>query len=251
MTNLERTKLKYVSAGIMAFSALTASTLPNCASAALVSGNAVITVDNDAFKASNLFGLYVEKHWGPEDNDLAIDKFTAGGTTLSVSGSVDMLFPVNSNVSTIECPTCGTYGRTIQATTMDAGDTAVGQIGLSGAWRLNSPLGVLTPYDFNLSKIDGVWNVRTYDTSFGTQTFLVLSNVSEVLNAKGELLLNGDLQWALNAGDWGARFGGNGNMVGHLSLAPAAVPLPASVWMLGSGLLGLLGLTKRRSKLKA
>jgi hypothetical protein len=41
----------------------------------------------------------------------------------------------------------------------------------------------------------------------------------------------------------------NGNVAGLVATtAPAAVPLPAAVWMFGSGLMGFLGLSKRKSQ---
>ena len=252
MTIMKISHFKFATAGVLAFSALTGLLAPVSASAALVDGEATFTINNDALKASNLFGLYLEKHWGPSDNNLAIDKFTVGGTDIAATGSSTTLFTVNTNTTNVDCPTCGTYGRRLQATTMDSSDTSIGQIGLSGAWRLDSMAGKLTPYDFNLTKTGGVWNVRTYDTSFGTQNFLTLTNVSESLNTKGQLQLSGDLKWATNTGDWGQRFLANGNnIVGSFNLTPAAVPVPAAVWMFGTGLLGLLGVSRRKSVMTA
>lgn len=241
--------LKLATAGVLAFTAFTGLLSPATASAALVSGTASITIDNTAFAASNFYGEYVQTFWDASNNNLGITGATTGGTNLALSGSTAMLFPVNTNLVTTACPACGPYGRTLQATTMDASNTSAGQIGLSGAWRINGPGGVLTPYDFRLIKTAGTWNISTFDTAFGYQNFLTLANVSESLNGNGELLLSGDLKLT---GLWATLMGANKDaVVGTFNLAPAAVPVPAAVWMFGSGLLGLLGVARRKSVVAA
>jgi hypothetical protein len=100
-----------------------------------------------------------------------------------------------------------------------------------------------------LVKTAGVWNIKTFDTGFSTQNFLKLTNVAESVNGNGELLLSGDLQWT---GLWAGLVGANTNaVVGTFSLAPSAVPVPAAVWMFGSGLLGLLGASRRKALVAA
>ncbi len=238
--------LKLATVGVFAFTALTGLLAPATASAALVSGNATITIDNPAFIASNFYTNYVEKFWDASNNNLGITGATSGGTTLSLIGNTAMLFPVNTNLVTTVCagPGCGPYGRTMQATDMDASNTSIGQIGLSGAWRINGPGGVLTPYDFRLIKTAGLWNISTYDTAFGFQNFLKLTDVAETI-VGGELYLSGNLKWT---GLWASLAGANTNaVVGTFNLAPAAVPVPAAVWMFGSGLLGLLGVSRRKA----
>jgi len=250
MTNLKTNRIKFATVGILAFSALSGFLAPVTASAALVSGVATITIDNTAFTASNGYGDWVNKFWGASDNNLGITGSTAGGVTLPTTGNFSMLFPVNTNQTTTACPACGPSGRTLQATTMDASNTSTGQIGLSGAWLLDnvSHTGTTTPYDFSLVKTAGVWNIRTYDTTFMYQNFLTLTNVSESLNGNGELLLSGDLKWA--TGLWASlALADTSVVVGKFNLAP--VPVPAAVWMFGSGLLGLFGVARRKSGLTA
>ncbi len=205
--------------------------------ASLVTGNAQITIDNAAFAAANFYANYVEKHWGPEDNTLAIDGATLGGYSLPVAGVHSMDFAVNSNTTGIDYPAAGAYGRSVQATTMDTADTSVGQIGLSGAWRINGQGGVLTPYDFRLMKTAGIWKISSYDNAFGYVDFLQLSNVNESLNASGELLLSGDLSIT---GLWANLLAADNRVVGSIGLAPSAVPVPAAVWFFVSGLVGLV-----------
>lgn len=248
MINLKNNSFKLATAGVMAF-ALTGLLAPATASAALVTGNATIAINNTAFAAANFYTNIVEKHWGASDNNLGITGATTGGTALATSGPTAMLFPVNTNLTTTACPSCGPYGRTEQATNMDASNTSVGQIGLSGAWRINGPGGVLTPYDFRLVKTGSTWNISTFDTAFGFQNFLTLASVSETLNGSGQLLLSGDLKLT---GLWAALMGANTSaVVGTFNLAPAAVPVPAAVWMFLSGMIGLLGAARRKTAIAA
>lgn len=249
MIHLKTPCYKLTAAGVMAFTSLLA---PASASAALVSGEATITIDNTAFAAASVNagggypnGWIVQTHWGASDNTLGITSSTGGGTLITATGDTAMLFPVNTNTTTNSYPASGPYGRTEQATTMDAGNTSAGQIGLSGAWVLNGqPSGFLSPYDFSLVKSAGTWNIRTFDTGFGYQNFLKLTNVSESVNGSGGLLLSGDLQWT---GLWAGLTSANTNaVVGTFNLAPSAVPVPAAVWLFGSALMGLLGLQKRK-----
>ena len=173
-----------------------------------------------------------------------------------VSFRIPEPIPVNTNTTTVEltppCYSCdpATYGRTLQATTMDTSDTSVGQVGLSGAWRLNSPYGVLTPYDFSLTKTNGVWNIQTYDSAFGYNDFLTLTDVSESLDLNGRLMLSGNLEWGGDA--WVNMAKANRNVVvGSFSLAPAAVPIPAAAWLFGGGLMGLIGVIRRKTTITA
>lgn len=243
---------KFAGASLLAITAFTGLIGPTSASAAQVTGNAYITFDNTAFKASNNYSDIVQTYWGASDNQLGITGNTTGGTTLPTTGSTGpLLFSVNTNLTTTACPSCGTYGRTLQATTMDASNTAAGQIGLSGALRLNntSGSGLVTPYDFSLVKTAGVWNIQTFDTSFQTQNFMKLTNVSESLDSNGQLLLSGDLQWT---GLWASVAQANTNVVvGSISLTPAAVPVPAAVWLFGTGLLGMIGAARRKYSILA
>jgi len=234
-------KAKHVlTAGVLALTGLLA---PATASASLVSGNATITIDNTAFIAANDFANYIETHWGASDNQLAIDASTTGGTTLSLTGSTAMEFAVNTNTTTNIYNSAGAYGRTEQATTMDVSDTSIGQIGLSGAMRINGPGGLLTPYDLRLVSTNGTWNISTYDNAFGYNDFLTLTSVSESI-VNGELSLTGNLQLT---GLWANMLGANTTVVvGSFNLAPSAVPVPAAVWLFGTGLVGLIGAGKRK-----
>lgn len=241
------THLKLAAAGIIAFGVLTGLIAPTTASAALVTGNATLTIDNAAVAGSNPGGWFFETHWGPEDNALPIDGSSPGGTALvSNTGPETLLFPVNTNIANATLSTTGT-GRILQATTMDAGNTAVGQIGLSGALRMrNSSLTTyLAPFDLAVSKSAGQWLINSHDNGFGTVGLFKLANVSEAVNGNGQLLLSGDLLWT-SGFSYGGLLNANTSIVlGSFSLAPAAVPVPAAVWLFGGGLVGLLSVARR------
>lgn len=256
MTRLKTLGKKSIFAAALALSTL-GFLAPSAASAALVTGTATITIDNTALAAASVNagggypnGWIVQKFWDSSYNTTGITASTPSGTFLATTGSTAMLFPVNTNTTTNSYPASGPYGRTEQATTMDASNTSSGQIGLSGGWALNGqPSGFLSPYDFSLVKTGGTWNIRTYDTGFNYQNFLVLANVSESLNGSGELLLSGDLKWT---GLWASLVGANtSTVVGTFSLAPSAVPIPAAFWLFGSAMAGLLGVARRKAAVSA
>lgn len=246
---LKKHVFKFVVSNVITLSVLIGLLVPVTVNAALVSGEAHISFDNTAFSAAS--GFSVTRFYDASYNTSKIGTIDAAAGTDVVT---NLVFPVNSNTSTI---TYATENRTVQATTMDATDTTTGQIGLSGALKINHPiLGGLQPYDFDLEKINGVWNLVTYSAGFGSNTFLQLTNVSEVFNGVGELTLSGDLIFGNGAnahpnayGSWGQFIEAYGQpiaantVVGTLNLAP--VPVPAAVWLFGTGLLGLLGFTRK------
>lgn len=247
---------KLAAAGVLAFTAFTGLLAPATASAALVTGNATISIDNTAFSTAT-GGWTVDNFFDASFNTTAITGSLAGGS----SSTTNMLFPVNTNAATVSYP----GNRTLQATTMDSGNTAAGQIGLSGALTMTGALGDLFPYDFKLAKFGGVWNLVSFDTSFQNTTFLQLANAVESVDGSGQLSLSGDLIFgggmspttasSIFGLTWSSFLGvqiANQNLVvGHLSLTPAAVPVPAAAWMFGSGLLGLLGVSRGKSKAAA
>jgi hypothetical protein len=219
--------------------------------AAQVSGVATLTIDNDAVKASIPAEWNFERHWGAADNLLGIDNATGyglSGVDLPRTGATDLLFPVNTNTTTTFCTSCGPFGRSLQATTMDAGNTASGQIGLSGALRMQpvaSASTYLAPFDLSIVKSGGSWQIRSYDSGFGTAGLFTLGNVSESLNSSGQLLLSGDLFWTPGL-SYAGIFGWNTSIdLGDFRLAP--VPVPAAVWLIGSGLLALTGFGRKKA----
>ncbi len=239
-------------AGILLLSALATLTPPNTATAALVTGDVLISIDNNALSSatvSDFFpnGILLERYFDASYNETAISKNTPGGT----SDTQNLIFSINTNTSIIN------YGvRKLQATTMDTDNTSIGRIGLSGALRYKPADNTswLASPDMDLQKSNGNWFLQATATPGGRQTFYQLTNTVESLDANGMLNLSGDLIFGtVNAvpgglpGGWGGFLGANPNtIVGHLTLAPAAVPVPAAVWLFGSALLGFTGLNRRK-----
>ncbi|HEY9202586.1 MAG TPA: VPLPA-CTERM sorting domain-containing protein [Gammaproteobacteria bacterium] len=87
------------------------------------------------------------------------------------------------------------------------------------------------------------WNNVTIDMGQGAAATVTCGNTCE----------NGDtftLNYAASVPDDGTTNFGNVpyalQMVGTISSAPAEVPVPAAVWLFGSGLVGLAGIARRR-----
>jgi hypothetical protein len=253
MINKKNNGCKLLKAVLLVVSTITGM-LASTADAALVSGEATLTIDNVAVAASNPSGWFFQTFWGASDNALPINSSTAGGTALSTNGSTDLLLPVNTNTVTQVLSTV-VPGRTLQATTMDASNTSVGQIGLSGALLIRDPAltNYLAPYDLSLKNIAGQWTIQSFDSQFTYGSLFDLTNVSESLDSNGALLLNGDLTWAAGPFTYATILGGanTSSVIGHFSLAPSAVPLPAAVWLFGSALMGVLGVTRRKTVVAA
>jgi hypothetical protein len=244
---------KLVTTSALAATAMVTMLMPATASAVAVTGNAVFTIDNPAVTASipapNTNWTFT-KHWGAADNAIAINGSTPGGISIpadSSSSALALSFQVNTNTTT--APPNGN-DRTIQATTMDASNTSGGgQIGLSGAFLMSGDQGLLTPYDLNITKTAGTWDIFTNGAGFGNAKIFTLKNVTESVNGSGDLSLSGDLFWATTGFNWTAVTGADGaTKIGDFSLTPAAVPVPAAVWLFGSGLLGLIATGRKKAR---
>ncbi|MBD9357998.1 hypothetical protein [Methylomonas albis] len=260
---MENCNLKSAVAGVFTLVAIGLVLSPATASASQVSGNVYVTIDNAQMAAATIVpgyfpnGVILEQYFDSSFNQTYITASNAGS-----GGNVpNMLFSVNSNTSTI------TYAngpgladnRTLQKTTMDANNTSVGQIGLTGAIRFRDALGATGNYnsstDWDLQKVNGVWNVVSNDAGFGANTLFTLVNSVESVDGSGLLHLSGDLTWGTSVdgnyvgvmtyGDFFASSDPH-HIFGHLELNPSAVPVPAAVWFFGSGLLGLLGMNRRK-----
>ncbi|WP_445372605.1 hypothetical protein ACH518_08790 [Methylomonas sp. HW2-6] len=243
---------KLASAGVLAIGLFGGLLTTTDANAALVSGVANLTIDNSAFTSAvpGSEGWYIANFWDKNHNATPITLDTTGGVALSQTGTFSVSLAVNTNTSTIN------YGaaRKQQATTMDAGNTAAGQIGLSGAFRMEPAAGgtYLNPADFFLKKTAGQWDIYTYSSGFGQPALFRLVNASESVNANGELSLSGDVYFTAQSFSWNLLLNGSQSVkLGTFSLAPSAVPVPAAVWLFGSGLLGLLGSARGKIRLSA
>lgn len=158
---------------------------------------------------------------------------------------------------TSNAPT-GLAGRGPVNTTFDYNGTdattSIGTIGLAGAWKTNSTVftGQLIFGDFSLHYDAARVGVNAGGTSSGwTLTNHVsfaastadLANVT-LVNGTDGFTLSGDI--ALNAGSAGFLGGTAGQDVGDFSVTVSSVPVPAAVWLFGSGLVGLVGFGRKK-----
>ncbi|WP_367156048.1 hypothetical protein [Methylomonas sp. HYX-M1] len=225
--------------------------LSETASATLISGNATITLNGTWDSGFLRSGYYPTTFFDASFNTTALDASTTGGSEIT-GGSGTFVSSINTNSTKINYGAAGT----LQATTMDTSDSNVGQIGLSGAFRLTTvdgPSPYLTPQDWYLKKVGGTWNLVDNNPGFGQQTFAQLVNVVDNLASAGTLV--GDLQLLPDATNivgftWGRFFGADATQktttFGTLSIAPATVPVPAAIWLFASGLFGLIGATRKK-----
>ena len=121
--------------------------------------------------------------------------------------------------------------------------------GTSGSGDIGTTVGFGTggtvnnsPFTFNPSTavpdllVIGGWTVNLSTTSIAEQTTSILT-----LEGSGSISGNGfDLtptQWTLSANDTGSTY----------SMTVTAVPIPAALWLFGSGLLGLIGIARKKA----
>ena len=109
-------------------------------------------------------------------------------------------------------------------------------IGTSGVLPLISEIGVANPNDYNISTPtasdlanEGIGGSPMQDGPFG--------NMSANFEILSLTMVNPDIGGTI---DPFCSFDPSGN------LCPAAVPVPAAVWLFGSGLLGLVGVARRK-----
>lgn len=252
MSTLKKHSFKLASAGILVLGSLSGLLAPAIAEAGLVTGQVTMTIDNAAVASAipSPDQWAFNNFWDASYNGVRIDTDTTGGTVINPTDKKSYMLPINVNGTT----SSQGNGRTLQATTMDATNTSVGQIGLSGAFRMGPAGGgtYLGPYDFSVQKVAGQWDIYSHDPNFGAPALFRLGNVSESLNAQGQLLLNGDLFFSTKPYSWNLLLLGSTSIkLGTFSLAPTVVPVPTAVWLFGSGLLGLLGVSRKKAKLLA
>jgi hypothetical protein len=138
-------------------------------------------------------------------------------------------------------------------TTYDSVNNPSGVIGLGGTFRVRSdqtsPTGSVIWGELSLSQINGNWWL-TDNLNNGT-IFELKPDTLTAGSGNGALTLSADLIFGSTSG-WGnflqlqpAEL--SNTVVGHINLAPSAVPLPGAAWLFGSALLAVFG-TKRQPK---
>lgn len=237
--------------------------------AASVTGGAMtINLDRDLLASAfthnhdpNRPSFYLEEYFSATEavnrspNQLLNDHIVPGTAEIPASG---LEFTVNpSTTSGFNVATNFSFSPT------DLPATASGAIGLGGAmrYRLNIPftLDPITGEEIGNRAITGYFSLEydqnRVDNSFGHSGWALynhhsfrtdmfdLDNVIMQLT-ENSLSLGGDLALASGFNHMG---GQEGSIVGNFSFQTTVVPLPATFWLMGSGL-GLLQLFNRKIK---
>lgn len=125
-----------------------------------------------------------------------------------------------------------------------------------------TPTGILGAFGTFPSLVDERWNVDNFNGVTGTtvnapnnNTAWVPFTTGSTTNATGTITgaaYDGTtailVKGASFGSDWGGFFGAQYFEVWNVSFVPTTVPVPAAVWLFGSGLLGLVGVARRKKQ---
>ena len=187
---------------------------------------------NTASFADAAFGT-----WLAQQTNLSNVKWSlfAGDALTTGSNGVDRLLLASSTDITVAN---GAVRNAVNPATGSNGmQTLVGPFGLSATGTFNagnlSLSNGIPNYDASLSSLDVASSLFYFSATTQTGSSTVLSNATKYGNSAGyaKVLLasNGDFSYTLAA-----------------AAPPAAVPVPAAMWLMGSGLVGIGGMIRRR-----
>lgn len=125
-----------------------------------------------------------------------------------------------------------------------------------------TPTGLLGTFSAFPSLVDERWNVDNFNGITGTTVNPPNNNTAWVPFTTGSTTndtgtINGAaydgttailVKGASFGSDWGGFFGANYFEVWNVSFVPTTVPIPAAAWLFGSGLLGLMGVARRKKR---
>jgi hypothetical protein len=180
-----------------------------------------------------------------------IEGLVAGSDSCSYSDTLDKDKPHTGPASAVnqegffgitDWKYAGKYGGT-DPDEQEAGDIAIG-FTLGGAGIESNTVGQAGTWSIDEAAFS-TWNSIMLIFKSGSNTTIVgylLNDLSEAVCTAG-----------VCSGSWGSPFQNPPFNVGetkdtsHITAYVSAVPVPAAVWLFGSGLLGLLGYSRRRA----
>ncbi len=127
-----------------------------------------------------------------------------------------------------------------------------------------TPTGILATVGDFPSLVDEAWNVDNFNGGTGAGTNFVPNpansntaydsfSTGTATNAAGTIngaVYDGTTAILVKGGSigdaWGGFFGAQYLEVWNVSFVPTTIPVPAAVWLFGSGLMGLVGVARRR-----
>ncbi|MDN5940478.1 MAG: VPLPA-CTERM sorting domain-containing protein [Nitrospira sp.] len=234
--------------------------------ASVTSGTFTMNLDRDALAQLTLNPtgtpptLYLEEFWDASASaSLTATQINTPGTADLVPGTGEipatgLVYDVTG--STVTNPA----GRAIQPTnfTYDPNNvtgTATGQIGLGGVMRfMGNFQGVFTTGDYALE-----YDATRVGNPAGGSGWYLLNNfgfpipawdLADVTTSSDpfSLALSGNLKWSPEVTSAFFAPSDLGKTMGTFTFA-SPVPLPAAIWLFGSGLIGLAGLARRRTSM--
>ncbi len=183
-------------------------------------------------------------NWSESGSDTVIPKFT-------VSDNYEGKFKVTVNINKAKSP--NNFAK-ITGIYFDLGNDIINQADITSE-SVGGALSGYTHFATNNDRINGVTllNLGDFETILGYKS----------KNNKADTPISffvSDRNGALTLNDWGrvgVRFQsvgvddfGDGSDKEVSSESQLVAPIPAAVWLFGSGLMGLVGMTKRRKKLE-
>ena len=227
--------------------------ISSAASAGVVTGGEFV-LDFDEAALSGLTSQLNNNAWW--DAAASADKGEADMRTLPAPGAVPDSFTFAVFGSSVPTPPAGLPGRFPKASTFDyTGDptTGTGVIGLAGAHvadgSFNGEL-IFGDYDlrYDASRVGNAaggsgWFL-TNNISFSSESW-DLTNVATTIIDGNNFSLSGDV--ALTAATGGFLGGAAGTDIGDFSFTATVVPIPAAAWLLGTGLVSLVGVSRRKN----
>ncbi|ANE53776.1 hypothetical protein AYM39_00325 [Methylomonas sp. DH-1] len=231
-------------------------------------GTFTINFDRDAFanmlggSASGIAGIFNDRFYNAAESDYTTQ---SGGALLAGRDNVE------SDSTNLIHTLTGTSVNSVQATSRHAQATSAdfaidsdsgsfagtGQLGMLGvqaigigATALAGPYAgggmVYGDYSLKYNSASAYWSLQ--NNIFFPMEAYALADLALVFTDANNWQLTGNL--LLSADNASMLFGTEGANVGTFKLSVgsiSAVPVPAAVWMMGSGLLGLLGIARRQA----